>query len=384
MHPLTSPRLGLCLLACLGAHRAWAQDTPPLTLTAAYTAESDETVLPGERRSERIGLGALGLQFHTVQGLQALQLEARLVHYQYQTDTAQDHTEANYSAAWQWALTPRLRGNLDASQQETPRADALSAAGSGPNRQTQIHQRADAEYAIDGPWHVVAGAVQDQHTSQYLDPSSTDSRSHTRDLGLRYDFASGSTLTLSQQATDGSYLLGSSADDNAYAQQAQDLRLHAAISAASSIDLYLTQVARTHAQTPALDFRAGNYGANANWALSGRSALLLGYAHTHDVVLLPRALWTVQDSLSWGWNWQITSRTQLRLQQALQHMDYRDPADGSTVQTDIGHDSSLSLLWTPGTQWQISAALRQQAHGASQPGLDYHTQQVSLSAQFSY
>jgi hypothetical protein len=371
------------LLASTGS--AWAQDTPPLTLTASYTLEDDQTRYATATVEDRIGKTALGVQFHTIQGLQQFQLEAQLVNYQYQTATAQDHTETNYKGAWQWAITPRLRGHLDASRQEAPRADAISGFGSVPNRQTLTHYRADAEYEIDGPWHVLAGASRDQNQSQYLTPNTPDTRSDARDVGLRYDFASSSWVKLSLRAVDGSYLGGTPAGDDGYQQREQELRARWSVSTATTLEGYLLALQRTHQRTIALDFSGQNYGANASWAVSGHSTLEMGYAHAMSVVLVPAPLFTTQDNLFWGWNWQTSSRTQLRLRQGMQRLSYsQQPGDSGSVRQDNGHDASLALVWTPGTQWQISGAVQQQSFDSSLANQDYRSQQVSLSAQFSY
>jgi hypothetical protein len=384
-HPLFALRAAL-LLACGATTSLWAQDTPPVTVTAAYTMENEEYRDTSGTNTRQIGLTELGLLFHTIQGLQKIELDARLVNYQYLSGTGQNHTEANYTAGWQWAVTPRLRGNLDASQQEAPRAETINGDSNVPNRQTQTHYRADVEYEVDGPWHVVAGASRDQHASQYVTTSSTDTRSDSRDVGLRYDFATGSWIKLSLKSIDGSYQTASSATDDSYQQQEQELRMRWSLSVASTMDLYITQVDRVHQVNAQLDFRGNNYGANASWELSGRSTLVLGYAHALAVVVVPAPGWfTTQDSLSWGLNWQTSSRTQLRLRQALGRLDYRGPSAGvSSNYLDSSHDTSLTLAWTPGKQWQISAAVQRQAHGSGLAGQDYSNQIVSLTAQFSY
>jgi hypothetical protein len=363
---------------------AWSQDTPPLTLTAGYTAEADQTRYPTNTVEDRVGKAALGVQFHTIQGLQRLQLDAQLVNYQYQTATAQDHTETNYKGAWQWAVTPRLRGNLDASRQEAPRADFISGFGNVPNRQTLTHYRADAEYGIDGPWRVLAGLSRDQNESQYQNPNAPDSRNTARDVGVRYDFASSSWIKLSARAVDGSYLSGSPSGDDSYQQREQELRARWSLSTATTLDLYLVALERSHQRNSALDFNGQNYGANASWAVSANSTLVLGYAHGVGVVLVPAALFTAQDNLSVGWNWRMSSRTQLRLRQGLQRLAYRQQPGSGNVREDNSQDTSLALVWTPGTQWQLSAGVQQQAFTSTLPSQEYHSQQVSLSAQFSY
>jgi hypothetical protein len=372
------------LMVCYSGAGAFAQDTPPITVTASYTLENDQAHYPTVTTEDQIGKSELGLLFHTIQGLQKIQVDARLVNYQYQTDSEQNHTEANYTAGWQWAVTPRLRGNLDASQLETPTAGPGSS-NNRPNRQTLNHYRADAEYEVDGPWHVVAGVNRDQNTSQYANSSAADSRSDSRDLGLRYDFSTGSWIKVSVKSADGSYLNGASATDGSYQQQEQDVHTHWSLSTASNLDFYLTQIDRTHQSDTQLDFNGLNYGAGFSWELSGRSVLLLGYSHALSVVVLPTPLLTAQDSVSWGLNWQTSNRTQLQFRQALQRMDFHNPLQGGFGEhQDSSRDASLTLVWTPGTQWQISAALQQQAHGSDLPNQDYTTRQVSLTAQFSY
>jgi hypothetical protein len=42
------------------------------------------------------------------------------------------------------------------------------------------------------------------------------------------------------------------------------------------------------------------------------------------------------------------------------------------------------LVWQPRTQWQISTALHQIARNANVEKLDYVSNQLSLTAQFSY
>jgi hypothetical protein len=384
MHPLPTRRTSVLLLACTCAS-AWAQDTPPIEVTAVYTFESEDTRYPNGSTDEQIGKAELGLQFHTIQGMQKIHVDARLVNYQYQNNTAQSHTETNYLAGWQWAVTPELHGNLIVSQQEAPRPDIIDGESNVPNRQTRKHYRADAEYGRDGPWHVLAGVSRNQNTSQFLTDRNTDSRSDTREVGVRYDTAKGSWVKFSLKSTDGRYLTGTSARDDDYQQTEQDLRAHWSVSAATSLDLYLTQLEREHQRNTQLDFSGLNYGASASWAVTGRSTLVLGYAHALAAVVLPLPFLTEQDSLSLGWNWQTSSRTQVRVRQAWQRLDYRSPANEPYAgYQNNSRDTSVTLVWTPGTNWELSAALQRQAHESSRPGNDYSSKHISVSAKFSF
>jgi hypothetical protein len=67
----------------------------------------------------------------------------------------------------------------------------------------------------------------------------------------------------------------------------------------------------------------------------------------------------------------------------MQQLDYRSALGGGGNHRDISHDTSLALVWTPGKQWQVSTTL-QQSSGTSQYQPEYVSNQLSLSAQFSY
>ena len=380
-------RLGMILFTCLFHAGVSAQDASPLTVTAAYTVESDQTGYPAGTVTDQVGKAELGLLFHTLQGLQSFDVDAHFDNYQYQTETDQDHTEANYTAAWKWAVTPRLTGNVDAMQAETPRASAIY--GPGPNRQTQTHYSADAQYEVDGPWHVIAGVSQDKHSSQYTDPSNPDTQSNSEDLGLRYDFSSGSWIRLSVISVNGNYLSDGTAafaaTGDSYRQLEEDLRLHWLLRADTSADAYITQINRTDQYNTQLNFSGFNYGANGNWAITQRSSLVAGYLHELSIDLEPAALFTTRDALNWGVNWQIGNWVQLQLRQTLEQLGFRvQPGDSTNVRQDSSHDTSLALVWMAGRRWQVSAAVQQQEHSSTLAGQGYTGQQISLSTQLSF
>jgi exopolysaccharide biosynthesis operon protein EpsL len=393
MHPTLLARPAALLLACCGA-ASWAQDTPPLTLTAAYAVQSDDNLFrrPDDApdatpRSDRVGISTLGLQFHTVQGLQQLELNASLVDYRYQNNSDLGYTARNYAAAWHWAVTPRLRGNLTGNQQQQPNN---SSGDTEPNQLTQTSYRADAEYTVDGPWRVVAGVSQDKVSNQNAVTAGQEYSSHALDAGIRYDSSTGSSATLSAKATDGTYLAPPSepvdAIDNKFAQIDTTLLVHWALSSASAADFQATAFQRSHPVYGQRDFSGLNGGASLNWSLSEKTALRLAYQHTLAAFATATTNYSTSDQLSWGWTWQTSSKTQLQLHQDFAQISYHGTPLGlaENPRQDSTRDSSLSWVWTPRTQWQIRTALHQISRSTNVAELDYTSKQLSLSAQFSY
>jgi exopolysaccharide biosynthesis operon protein EpsL len=319
--------------------------------------------------------------------LQQVDLDASLVNYQYQNNGGLGYTARNYAAAWHWAVTPRLRGNLTGNQQERPNG---SAGDTAPNQQTQTSYRADAEYEVDGPWHVLAGASKDKVSNQNAVTAGQDYSSSAVDTGIRYDHASGSFAKISVRAADGTYLNAlappTSAIDSKFQQIENVLNLHWAVSSASSADLNATAFRRSHPVYVQRDFSGLNLGGNLNWALSAKTTLSLGYLHDLAAYATVNSNYSESDRLSWGWNWQASAKTQLRVRQELVQISYHGSPFGipESTRQDNTRDTSLSLAWQPRTQWQISTALHQVSRSTNVPGLDYISNQLSVSGQFNY
>lgn len=386
-HLLWATLCGACL-------PAFAQDIPPLTFTAAHTVQTDDNLLrlpdtanSNLQRDDRLGISRVGLQFHTEQGMQKMQLDASLVDYRYQTHTELDHLERNYAAAWQWAVTPQVRGNLNASQQERP---TNSTANTAPNRQQQTAYRADAAYTVMGPWQLLAGASHNKLVNQISDTPGQEFSSQSADVGVRYAMASGSQVEASVKRTDGSYLNNTATStnpmDNKFAQQEATLRLHWALSAASSANAYATALQRSHPVVTPRDYQATNWGGDLQWSLSAKTLMSLGYRRDRAPYPTEVSNFSDTEQVSWGWSWQVNSKNHLRLRQSLAATRYGGSPSGQTPsgQSDAVRDTRLSWDWQPRSQWLVSLALQQIVRDSTLDALDYSSNQISLSGQFSY
>ena len=429
MQTLTKPLLlyprslagSILLFSSMAAAPAWAQDVrpsqseqqtrqpqptlqkiyQPLTFTASYALQSDDNLfrLPNNdgmptgstrERADRIGVGSLGLLFHTVQGLQEFDVNANLVNYKYQKNTELDFTARNYDAAWRWFVTPRLHGNLSALQQERPTSND-PANGSTPNQQTQTSYRADAAYdLLGGSWQVLAGLTKDKLRTQNPVTPGQEYSSDTVDAGLRFGFASGSFIKGTLKSTQGKYLdsqaLPANAMDQDFDQRDMDLRLNWTLTGATTADAFITHIRRTHPRLSERDFSGNNWGAGLAWAASAKSVLNLRFMRVLEAYQTANSNYNETDHLSWGWVWNATPKTQLRIGQDLAQVAYRGSPFGTapSERQDSVRDTSLSLSWLPRKQWQLSAALRQTSRAVNQPGLDYTSNQASISGQFSY
>ena len=84
--------------------------------------------------------------------------------------------------------------------------------------------------------------------------------------------------------------------------------------------------------------------------------------------------------------WQASPKAAVRVQLAHAVRDFRGTPTGLVTlqRRDITRDASLSFDWQPYTFLSLSASLQNARRTSSVPGLDYSSNMVNLSAQFTY
>ncbi|MDO9165411.1 MAG: putative exosortase B-associated extracellular polysaccharide biosynthesis transporter EpsL, partial [Rhodoferax sp.] len=119
------------LLIVFSAAPALAQVEDTFKLSAAYSQQTDSNLfrLPADANvtaligkssaAEQISITSLGLNVNKAYSLQRFELNLNLIDYQYQNFSYLSFAAHNYSAAWRWALTPRLHGNFTSERKET-------------------------------------------------------------------------------------------------------------------------------------------------------------------------------------------------------------------------------------------------------------------------
>jgi hypothetical protein len=243
---------------------------------------------------------------------------------------------------------------------------------------------------VDGLWRVLAGVAQNRQTNQQALISGDDSSSNSANAGLRYAFASGSTLTYKLIASDGAYnnraLTPALLLDDRFKQTDHDFRVHLLLGEDTVADANLTYVQRVHPTFSQRDYSGINVAAALNWALSGKSALVLGYAHELGSYATANSNYTQTDRITFGPIWQISSKAQLALRTVWSQVDFLGTPGAVAIgqRRDTNRDTTLSFNWQPRQRWTLTTAFQALSRGSNAPGLDYDSNVVSLSASYTY
>ena len=390
--------VAVALSACAGVANA---QEDPLVITAGYTVQTDsnlfrlpsgantQTLIGKDSAAEQIGVTTVGFGLNTYQSLQKFEFDLNLVDYNYKNFNYLSFTASNYNAAWRWALTPALTGSFTSSRKETLNSFSDFTSYRQRNQRIDTNTSFNAEYQLDGVWRVLGGVGTTRQANQQAVLAGSDYTSNTANAGVKYAFSSGSSITYLARLGSGTYLNRTVPnaglfDDN-FKQFDNDLRLRWTLGGNSGAEIYLTHVNRTHPTYGQRDYNGFNTGANVDWAISGKTALNVGFSHTLDAYATTNSNYSQTDKISIGPVWQFSPKAALRLRYDWAQRDYLgSPGATASTRRDTTRDTSVSINWQPYQQLALSAALQGASRGSNQAGLDYDSTQLSFTAQLTY
>jgi len=396
------PWLTSALFVVISTAPALAQSGDTFTLNANFARQSDSNLfrLPSNvntnaligrpSAAEVITSSTIGFSVNKAYSLQRLELAANLVDNQYKNFSYLNFIARNYDAAWRWSLTPHLSGNLTTERKQTLNSFADFQGYTQSNQRTVTNTRFDAVYDLYKTWSLRAGVSQSNQINQRAVLANDDFESTVSDLGLRFAYASGSSLTYSVKNTDGTYINRTlplnGLSNNSFNQVDHGVNLLWVISAKSQANLSAAQIRRTHPNNAQLDFSGLTTTVNVNWNLSGKSALTAGWAHELASYQTSNSSYTQTDRISIGPVWQISPKTSIRLRHEVAKLDYFGTPAGvlSAQRSDTTRETSLSFDWQPYKNLALNASLQNVSRAANAAGFDFDSRIALISARLTY
>ena len=381
---------------------AWAQDSDTFQLKASAALSTDSNLfrLPANANTsaligkssaaEQIASTTVGLSLNKAYSLQRIELDLNLVDYKYQNFDYLSFTARNYNAAWRWALTPRLRGNLTTDRTERLNSFADNQNLNTRNQRTNTNTRLDAVYDLGGSWRALGGVLQSRQTNQQTVLDEGDYSANSADLGVRYDLTSGSSLAYTRKTTRGQYLdralSNASLLDDEFNQSTDEFKLRWLFSGDNSVSLSASYINRTHPHFSQRDFSGLATGINVNWALSAKTALAASWARDLSSYQTSTTNYTQTDRLTLGPVWQLSPKALVSLRYAVAQQDFlgAPTALAAAQRSDTTRDTSLAFEWQPYQHITLSASLQNSTRSSSQANLDFDSNIANISAQISY
>ncbi len=388
----------LTLLFIATAAQADADDTMNLTagLNAQYIDNlfflspsiDPETVLGTSTKSDLISTASAGITLNKRYSLQRFELEGTVVDTRYRTFDYLDFTALNYAAAWRWNVTPSFHGSLTSSRKESLNSFADYKRYNQRNIRTDYIHGFDATYEVDGAWRVLGGVSQVTRTNSELFLQEDNTRTNSVNGGIRYDFRSGSTLSLQSRLGHGVYteraepvLIGLL--DDGYDEFENGAQLFWKITGKSSLNARLAYLDHVSANFSARDY-AGTIGnMDLSWEVSAKVSLTAKLARQLSSYQALSSSYTEADRYTLGAYWRLSEKAGLRLGYDYERRNYLGAIAETALngRRDGTRTSSLSLDWQPLRTVTITTSLQNIERSSNQALNDYEANVANISAQ---
>ncbi|MBL0420192.1 outer membrane beta-barrel protein [Ramlibacter sp. AW1] len=345
--------------------------------------EHDSNVLRAPNASsDNIGVLRAGARYDKRLSLQRIVLDAEVSAYRHRNFDSLDYETLNYTAAWNYAFTPRFRGVISANQREFRDLSVATTGVTSANVRTQRTQLIEGTYAPGGG--LLARAGLSNSTSQADNARSLESSPSVRSLrlGAGYETARGSQAILQYRRGDGEYdNLASDFTENEWSVIARW-----PVTGRTTIDGRLGWLERTHDNAPAFDFDGVIGNINANWEITGKTALAAGIER--DLGSYEAAgggyvrAWTFYVEPVWN----ATAKTAVRLR--YQHED-REWVTRSLAAPDAGRDDAINSFginvdWEPVRNVIVTGGVRHERRNSTLNAFDFKSNRVGVAARYVF
>jgi Uncharacterized protein conserved in bacteria (DUF2320). len=357
------PLIPIAALFMAPAVMAQAEPANAFQLRAGVGVEHDTNVLRQPTAvSDTIVNASVGLKFDRRYSLQRLRADIEASTYRYQDQSSLNYSTLNYSAGWDWSITPRLHGVISADRKQfrETTADVLSGINR-VGRRTERNELAEGIYELGAAWRVLAGV---SHTSaKSTEPNTFDASPTVRSahVGVGYELGSGTSLTARLRRGDGHYTdpsVGAATGD--FHENEAALLLKWPVTAKTAVEARLGHLDRTHDSAPQRDFSGFVGDATVNWEITGKTRLLASVARDLSATGLATG-GHVRSNRAWVQPvWKPTVHTAVNLRYEHISRTWSDVPAGSLDQGrhETIRNALIGFDWEPRPSLLVSTSIR--------------------------
>ena len=365
--------------------QSWQYDSNIFRLS---DAASNQAVLGSSSRSDQVAVTTVGAKIDKRYGLQRFEFDVNANRSIYKNFSRLDFTAVNYAAAWRWSVTPSLYGNFTTDRREyTDNASDVQRLGQ-LNRRTDRSTLLDAEYAVDGPWRVLAGVFERTNTNSQPFVFESDSKVVGIEVGARYVFASEASLAYRLKQGKGEYpgrvLSSSFASD--FKDREHEFRLSWPITGKTTIQSRLSYFDRNHDGLTARDFSGFVGQVDSTWQIPGKTSVTGGVVRELGSYQTNTASYYADNRIFIAPTWKPTEKTAVKFRYDHGQRNYKGPLSGfvSADRRDTLNVGSLSLEWDVIRAVKLTTSVFTDRRRSNESGADYKSNGVNLSVLASF
>lgn len=367
------------------AGQSWQYDSNVFRLS---DAADNQSVLGSPSRSDHVAVTTVGAKIDKRYGLQRFEFDVSANRNIYNNFSRLDFTAVNYAAAWRWSITPSLYGNFTTDRRQYTDNTADVQTLGQLNRRTDSTTLLDAEYAIDGPWRVLAGVFQRNTVNSQPFIFESDSRVRGVEVGARYVFASDTSLAYRLKQGRGEYpgRIFSPLFASNFKDREHEFRLNWPITGKTTIQSRLSYFDRIHDGLAARDFSGFVGQLDSTWQITGKTSVTGGLVRELGSYQINTASYYADNRVFIAPTWKPTEKTAVKLRYDYGRRTYGGPLPGSinTNRRDTSNLGSLAFEWDVIRALKLTTSVFTDRRTSNEAGADFKSTGINLSVLASF
>ncbi len=338
------------------------------------------------QRSDVILNTSIGFALNVPVSLQRFQLGYVWFDSRYRTFKDVDHRGHTARAAYLWAITPRLTGEIGYQEQETL-ASFANIQGRRPDLVTSRMAYANGAWMVTPSWraHADLNASQVEHSENR---ALNDLETESAELGLSYVTAQenriGVAVRTERGRTPDERLLFGLPFDNEYTQNGVGVQGRWVVTGHSRFDGRLDYTSRKYEQVSERNYAGPTFRLTYTWTPTGK--ITVATTAQRDIAPLEdiTTSFVLVTGITVRPDWAITDKINIRGNFAYSKWDYRgDPA----LSLDFEHrvrTAGVSVAYRPAARIAITGGLARETRTSTLANGDYKVDTATLEARIGF
>lgn len=379
--------LSLCLPVFLLSTTAHADDKDALNFIAGISQQHDNNLFrsPSFERSDNITSAYAGVRLDKQYSMQRFKADFTLTAYRYQKYDVLDFNAKDYKAAWLWRLTPYLSGTLSADRKEQLNTFEDFRNFTVQNIRITENQHFEADFSPHGVWHLLGGVTRLTQNNSKTFQAEDSFTMNAVDAGVKYDFRSGSSITLMGHERRGTYedrvLDRTALFDTRFDESEAEAKLSWLISGKSQVNLRAAYVSREHDNFSQRDYSGVAGRVDYRWTPAGKLSVTISASSDLSSYQTDYSSYTRNNTLSISPVYALSDKITMRAAASISERTFLgDVGTPSSERVDTGKSASLGVDWTPLRSVTVGANLVRSSRSSNFPGLDFTDTMAGINA----
>jgi len=335
-----------------------------------------------------------GIKIDKPYAQQRFQVDLTAFHSHNQTYHFLDFDGVNYRGAWLWHLTPRISGELSASQNQsiTPFSEFRETNTLQVINRRSVQTNESRIFNFDGDIgagvHLIGGASEFRSRNSRQSTAVGDYVQDGVELGVKYVAPSNNYISLSRRESNGDFGRALSVGnqlDSGFDQSETEAKLFWLITGKSQVDARVAYLEREHDHFSSRDYSGMVGNVTYRWTPTGKLRLDLTLSRNLTSFQEVQNSYYVTEGFSISPVWTYSAKTSFRLKYDYSDRDYR----GALIPVSPMREDRVQVLqlvadWRPTRTIQVSGTVQHEDRSSNINALDYKANVISVNAQLMF